>query len=248
MIEGIATQQNPDVSSKERVLTFVKNERMGGYVPKYHMQAKLAVESTQLNQDKTNAALENKNALSYQNNNTGNTAEEDFSFFDLIDMVNPLQHIPIVGHVYRELTGDEIKPISRIIGGAAYSGPVGVATALIDTVIQEETGSNITENAIQLAFGKNEQNGSQEQFIQEDRSQRPEETIETTIEQAIASAEDYDMTSALLSFSTFGKIDEKTARYEAYKRADEEISNANLEKREPITTMALSNKGGLYNL
>ena len=42
---------------------------------------------------------------------------DGFTFLDFIDMINPLQHIPLVGSAYRELTGDEIDPASRVIGG-----------------------------------------------------------------------------------------------------------------------------------
>ncbi len=34
---------------------------------------------------------------------------QDFTFDDFIDIINPLQHIPILSTVYREMTGDEIQ-------------------------------------------------------------------------------------------------------------------------------------------
>src|SRR5690348_17165865 len=48
-----------------------------------------------------------------------------FSFKDLLDIVNPLQHLPIVGSIYRYLTGDEPAAGTRIIGDALYGGPIG---------------------------------------------------------------------------------------------------------------------------
>ena len=51
------------------------------------------------------------------------------SFDDFIDMVNPLQHIPIVSSVYRAVTGETINPLSRIAGDTLYGGVLGLASA-----------------------------------------------------------------------------------------------------------------------
>ena len=37
-----------------------------------------------------------------------NGEQQNFSFWDFLDIINPLQHIPIVSNIYRSLTGDEI--------------------------------------------------------------------------------------------------------------------------------------------
>lgn len=83
----------------------------------------------------------------------GGNAEppQEFGFGDLIDMINPLQHIPIVGHLYREATGDDIKPIAQILGGAVFGGPLGAASGLVNAVVREETGKDITGNVMALA-------------------------------------------------------------------------------------------------
>lgn len=81
----------------------------------------------------------------------GAAPPQEFGFGDLIDMVNPLQHIPIVGHLYREATGDHIKPISQILGGAVFGGPLGAAGGLVNAIVREETGKDITGNAMALA-------------------------------------------------------------------------------------------------
>ena len=44
-------------------------------------------------------------------------AEEDgLSFKDFLDILNPLQHIPLVNTIYRKATGDRPGALSRIIG------------------------------------------------------------------------------------------------------------------------------------
>lgn len=78
-------------------------------------------------------------------------SDEEFSFGDVIDMINPLQHLPVVGALYRKFTGDTIKPMSDIIGGAIFGGPVGAVSSTVNAVVKSTTGRDITENAFALA-------------------------------------------------------------------------------------------------
>ena len=55
-----------------------------------------------------------------QENEVPDTGTVDMDFWDFVDIVNPLQHIPVVNTIYRELTGDTIKGVSRVIGGGLY--------------------------------------------------------------------------------------------------------------------------------
>ncbi len=57
-------------------------------------------------------------------------------FGDLIDIVNPLQHIPVVNNVYQNITGDTINPVMKIAGGALYGGPIGALFALVTTIAE----------------------------------------------------------------------------------------------------------------
>ncbi len=61
---------------------------------------------------------------------TPSSSSESFSLGELLDIVNPLQHIPGVNTVYREITGDEASVRSRIAGSSLYgmiAGPLGMA-------------------------------------------------------------------------------------------------------------------------
>lgn len=62
--------------------------------------------------------------------------DDGFDFGDLLDLVNPLQHIPVVGKVYRELTGDTIAPGIRVAGGALFGGPLGAAFSLAGLAVE----------------------------------------------------------------------------------------------------------------
>lgn len=68
----------------------------------------------------------------------GLAAESGQSFGDLItDMVNPLQHIPVIGQLYRAVTGDEIAPASQVAGGAIFGGPIGGLISLASAIFGE---------------------------------------------------------------------------------------------------------------
>lgn len=75
-------------------------------------------------------------------------------FSDLIDVVNPLQHIPIVNTIYRELTGDEIGAAPRLAGGTLYGGPIGLAASAVNLGVEAMTGDDIGGHAWNFAFGE----------------------------------------------------------------------------------------------
>lgn len=84
---------------------------------------------------------------------------DSFGFADLIDIVNPLQHLPLIGSLYREITGDEIKPVARIVGGAAFGGVAGAASGIVNSIVEEETGKDIGGNVAD-ALGSSEDHGT----------------------------------------------------------------------------------------
>lgn len=77
------------------------------------------------------------------------TAEkEEFSFWDLVDIINPLQHIPVVNTLYREITGDQINNIGRIVGGTIFGGFAGAALGGINALVKNDTGNDLGELAM----------------------------------------------------------------------------------------------------
>ncbi len=83
--------------------------------------------------------------------------EESFGFGDFLDVINPLQHIPVVGTIYRELTGDQISETARMAGGAIWGGPAGLIGALANTITEREAGGDIGATA--LAYARSEETG-----------------------------------------------------------------------------------------
>jgi hypothetical protein len=63
----------------------------------------------------------------------------EFGWDDFIDIINPLQHIPVVAQIYRAVTGDQAYGLSNFIGALPF-GVVSVASAVADTVIRAQTG------------------------------------------------------------------------------------------------------------
>lgn len=70
-------------------------------------------------------------------------ADENFGFDDFVDIINPLQHIPIVGDIYRTLSGDSITSFSKVAGGGLFGGPIGFATSLVTSLIEEEGSESV---------------------------------------------------------------------------------------------------------
>ncbi|MFH1806482.1 MAG: hypothetical protein ABID63_16500 [Pseudomonadota bacterium] len=68
--------------------------------------------------------------------------EDGFEFTDMLDVINPLQHIPIVGMLYRSITGDELGNGARVAGGTLFGGIFGLAGAAIDAVVDMTTGQD----------------------------------------------------------------------------------------------------------
>ncbi len=138
-------------SMKRATMRFDLNDRTAGPMPTFGSM----VHETAL------AAHANTYAPAAQNVNTGESnvkpdiaypeSEDEFSFGDVIDMINPLQHLPVVGMIYRKLTGDVIKPMSNIIGGAIFGGPIGAVSGVVNAVAKSTTGKDLAENAFALA-------------------------------------------------------------------------------------------------
>jgi hypothetical protein len=90
-------------------------------------------------------------ALPRSGGHTSAWKEAEFGFRDLLDMINPLQHIPVISTLYRAITGDEqIGNIPRLVGDALFGGPIGLFTGVIGVAVKEESGRDVGEHALAL--------------------------------------------------------------------------------------------------
>ena len=89
--------------------------------------------------------------------------EDGFSFADLLDLINPLQHVPIIASVYRAITHDRLAAGPRLLGGAALGGltagagpllgaATGLAAAAFDSVLQRTTGKDLGAHVLAFFF------------------------------------------------------------------------------------------------
>lgn len=65
-------------------------------------------------------------------------------FHDVLSALNPLQYLPVVGNIYRALTGDTISEPLRIAGSMIVSGltggPIGALASAAGTALQKIAG------------------------------------------------------------------------------------------------------------
>lgn len=153
-------------------------------------------------------------------------SESSFSFGDVVDVVNPLHHLPIVGMVYRGLTNDEIHPMSQIVGGALYGGPIGAMTGTVNAVSKVQTGKDMADHALDFtgvkSFEKTERTISYQQPTRSNLS-------------------DTTLALADLSQPDTWAIQEEAPLMSSAKPKQREVQVPNMSvAKEPITQMTLS--------
>jgi hypothetical protein len=79
----------------------------------------------------------------------------EFGWDDFLDVINPLQHIPIVAQIYRAVTGDESYGAADLIGGLPFGplGGIGMVGAVADLAVKDTTGHDVAGNLEAMVFG-----------------------------------------------------------------------------------------------
>ena len=86
--------------------------------------------------------------------------DEGFTFGDFLDIINPLQHIPVISTLYRHLTGDEIGVPEKVAGDGLYGGVIGLACSLGDALFQEITGKNVGDTVYAMVMGDDDKSAA----------------------------------------------------------------------------------------
>lgn len=87
--------------------------------------------------------------------------EDGPSFSDLLDILNPLQHIPVVSTIYQHLTGDREGAVAEVAGGLLFGGPLGLIGSLVDLAVQSASGKSIGDNVLAwLGLDEEEDSGT----------------------------------------------------------------------------------------
>ena len=69
------------------------------------------------------------------------TNEISLTWKDALDIINPLQQLPVVGDVYRAVTGDKISGVARVAGGFLWGGIGGGFSAAAMAAYAEANGN-----------------------------------------------------------------------------------------------------------
>jgi hypothetical protein len=76
--------------------------------------------------------------------------DDGFSFADILDILNPLQHIPVVATIYRALTGDMLAPAPRVLGDTLFGGAIGAATGVANALLEYASGKDAGAHVLAL--------------------------------------------------------------------------------------------------
>jgi len=102
-------------------------------------------------QTKTAAKSDATQTAATDSKDTTKTAGTDSgsSFWDdVLDVVNPLQHLPVVGTIYRAVTGDKIGDLEKVAGDTLYGGPLGLVSSLADLAFEKITGKDFGDTVM----------------------------------------------------------------------------------------------------
>ena len=141
---GYASWQS---AARRAVMRHDLNDRTAGPMPTFgSMIHKTALAAQDMNYMPQGAHAVNGTApdIAYEGEDDG------FGFDDVLDIINPLQHLPVIGTIYRKITGDTIRPFSNIVGGAIFGGPIGAASGAINLAVKQGTGKDLAENALSI--------------------------------------------------------------------------------------------------
>jgi hypothetical protein len=98
--------------------------------------------------DPTNAAASAAGDKPYWSGSGGPT------FGDLLDIINPLQHIPVVSDIYQKITGDTSSSGANIFGGLLFGGGIGLVASVANEIVQQVSGKTLGGNLIAAVTGE----------------------------------------------------------------------------------------------
>lgn len=78
------------------------------------------------------------------------SSDWDFSFHNLLDIINPLEHLPVIGTLYRAITGTHIGIPEKIAGDALYGGLWGAISSVADAAFEAVTGKDFGDTVLAL--------------------------------------------------------------------------------------------------
>ncbi|MBV8534979.1 MAG: hypothetical protein JO128_05270, partial [Alphaproteobacteria bacterium] len=76
--------------------------------------------------------------------------DHSVSFSDVLSTLNPLQYIPVIGTIYRAITGDAAPQAAQVLGGALLGGPLGLIASAANAVVEQSSGKDVGQHVIAM--------------------------------------------------------------------------------------------------
>ena len=102
---------------------------------------------------KADARAEESTQQAKNTSGEGFFGEDGLSFRDVLDAVNPLNHIPIVSDILANVTGHRPSTASKLAGGAMF-GPIGFAASLANVIFESGAGKTPVEAVYAAVSGE----------------------------------------------------------------------------------------------
>ncbi|MBI5681905.1 MAG: hypothetical protein HZC45_01845 [Deltaproteobacteria bacterium] len=103
--------------------------------------------------------------------------EGELSFGDILDIINPFHHIPVVSTAYRFVTNDKISPVSKIIGGTIYGKVFGFIASVVNVMVETVTGKDIGDHVMTAIKGNQIKKYSEIEKILESKNHQTDSSI-----------------------------------------------------------------------
>jgi hypothetical protein len=141
-----AADKIPAMARKRFGAVLACRQGMSVYSPQYHAMV------SSPGPTRTEARAESVTSTATKSADGG--VKQDESFFEhVLDVVNPLQHLPIIGTIYRAITGDKMGPVEKIAGDTLYGGMWGAIASIADVAFESITGKSFEDTALSLFKG-----------------------------------------------------------------------------------------------
>lgn len=133
-------------------------QRTAGYMPVVgEKKAADAAHFSKLVSQAQNAGASTSTANSDSNTAKAAGTSGHHGFMDflvtLFDIINPLEHLPIISTIYEHVTGHHMNAVARIAGDTLYGGPIGTAVGVANVVAEKQTGKDIGDNVLAMLSG-----------------------------------------------------------------------------------------------
>lgn len=160
----------------ENSISSMQNSLLASLQASLFNQANTSVESTNIQVENSLSDAASSYTSETFFSQFGNVADYSFGSDglvadDLFDTINPLNHIPVVSDIYQSVTSTEVDPISDIVGGFAFGGPMGLGYAAINLAVEGYTGKSMYSHFTDYFFD------TQAQEIVESESSKVSDTI-----------------------------------------------------------------------